>query len=113
MTVSTSDPTAGAGHLIELAHEGRLSKELLVGFLARDKRQPYLDACTTIERRFTAECTAAGDPCLEGGCALEGEVCLQPLLRSQTEYFKACGDAWATLFVDPRNRAEPWQKDRQ
>ena len=113
MNTTTSDVAAGAGHLIELAQQGRFSKELLVGFLARDKRQPYLDACTTIERRFTAECTAAGDPCLEGGCALEGEVCLQPLLRAQTEYLKECGHAWVRLFLDPRNRAEPWQKDRQ
>ena len=42
-------------------------------------------------------------------CALEGEVCLQPLLRSHSDYLKACGQEWAKLFVDPRNRSDTWR----
>src|SRR6266496_1295346 len=66
-------------HLIVVAQQGRLPKEVLVRFLAVDKRRPYLDACGAIEKRYTEECNATGDPCLEGGCAVEGEVCLQPI----------------------------------
>jgi len=93
--------------LIELARNGGMSKEALVRLLALEKRQSYLDACAAIERQYTQACGASGSPCLEGGCALEGEVCLQPLLRAEAEYLQACGHVWATLFADQRNRAEP------
>jgi hypothetical protein len=110
MEGSYSDYAGGPEHLLELAQQGRFSKELLAGFLAREKRQAYLDACAAIERRYTEECTAANDPCLEGGCAVEGEICLQPILRVEDEYLKAVGHEWAKLFIDPRNRSEAWQK---
>jgi hypothetical protein len=96
-------------HLIELALQGRFSKQLLAGFLAREKRQGYLDKCAAIERRLTEDCTNAGDPCLEGGCAAEGEICLQPILRADMSYLQAVGEEWAKLFADPRNRAEQWR----
>ena len=109
MDSATRDFTGAPEHLIALAQQGQLSKELLVGLLAREKRQAYLNACTAIEKGFTEDCTASGDPCLEGGCALEGDICLQPLLRWHSDYLKACGQEWARLFVDPRNRSDTWR----
>jgi hypothetical protein len=96
-------------HLIAVARQGRLPKEVLVQFLAIDKRPVYLDACGAIEKRYTEECAATGDPCLEGGCAVEGEICLQPILRAGLDYLKGCGDEWVKLFADPRNRVEAWR----
>ena len=96
-------------HLIVVAQQGRLPKEVLMQFLAVDKRRTYLDACGAIEKRYTDECAARGDPCLEGGCAVEGEICLQPILRAGVDYLKACGDEWVKLFADPRNRIETWR----
>jgi hypothetical protein len=101
-------PVGTAEHLIELAKEGEFAKLELADFLATDKRQAYLDACAAIEKRYTVDCSAAGDPCLADGCALEGETCLQPLLRAEAEYLKACGGEFAKLFADPGNRARPW-----
>jgi hypothetical protein len=79
------------------AVEGRLSKLALADLLTTDKRQTFLDRCAAIEKHYTDECAASNDPCLESGCALEGEVCLQPLLRAETEYNKACGAVWIAL----------------
>jgi hypothetical protein len=36
---------------------------------------------------------------------MDGEVCLQPLLRAGTEYHKACAAEWTKLFVIRENRA--------
>ena len=94
--------------LITLARQGRLSKQVLVKFLAFDKRKAYLDTCAAIEKHYTEACTAKNDPCLAGGCAAEGEICLQPLEEAGIEYYKACGEAFADLFADPLNRAEAW-----
>ena len=101
--VSTSE------HLIALAREGRLPKPVLASLLEIGPRQDYLDACARIERRYTDECIAENDPCLESGCAVEGEICLQPLLKAGTAYDQACGRAWVTFFGDPRNRVDPWR----
>jgi hypothetical protein len=92
--------------LIELAQKGGMTKQVLVRFLALGKRQRYLDACAALEKRYTDECAASGSPCLEGGCAVEGETCLEPVLRADHDYLKACGNLWAKLFTDPRNRAD-------
>jgi hypothetical protein len=97
-------------HVMEMARQGRLSKEALVRFLAIDKRQDYLKQCGAIEKRFTEACTATGDPCLEGGCAVEGEVCLQPLMNAGLDYYKACGDAFVAIFADARNRSDGWER---
>ena len=94
--------------LLALSNEGRMAKQELVSFLATDKQQAYLDACAAIEKRYTAECSANGG-CLEDGCALEGETCLQPIVRAETEYLKECGREFARLFADPRNRADVWR----
>jgi|ERR1051325_1021363 hypothetical protein len=91
--------------VMQLATEGRLSKQALAQFLSVDKRPEFLDACAQIEKGYTEACTAAADPCLEGGCALEGEICLQPLVAHGLEYYQACGIAFTKLFADPRNRS--------
>lgn len=92
--------------LAKLAVEGRVSKAALAALLATDVRSTFLAACAAAEKRFTEECTASGDPCLESGCALEGETCLQPLLRAGDAYYEACADEWVKLFADPRNRVD-------
>lgn len=95
-----------AERLAKLAVEGGVSKAVLATMLATDARSTFLTACAATEKRFTEECTASGDPCLESGCALESETCLQPLLRAGDAYYKACADQWVKLFADPRNRRD-------
>ncbi len=97
--------TASPERVIELARAGSLAKTDLAELLNVDARQRFLTVCSTIERRYTEACTAQKDPCLESGCALEGEVCLQPIERAHGEYERACGNAFAELYLDPQNRA--------
>ena len=80
------------------ALEGRLSKLALADLLAADHRPTFLARCAAIEKRYTDDCAAANDPCLESGCAVEGEICLQPLLRAESDYNKACGALWIELL---------------
>jgi hypothetical protein len=79
------------------AAEGRLPKHVLVALLDSERRRAFLTACAAIEKRYTDDCTATNDPCLESGCAVEGEICLQPLLRSEAEYQRACGAEWLEI----------------
>jgi hypothetical protein len=95
--------------LVTLALEGGLTKLELAELLVPEKRQAFLDACAMIERRYTVECAAANDPCLEPGCAVGGEICLQPLIRNQVAYEKECSVEWATFFTDRRNRIDVWK----
>ena len=98
-------------HLMALAREGQLSKTLMAALLESNVRAQYLKACADIERQYTDACTAQHDPCLASGCAVEGEdeICLQPLLRAETDYQKACAAAWVKFFADPRNRIPAWR----
>lgn len=93
--------------LMTYAAEGRLTKQILGSLLGADDQLAYHDACTIIEKQYTADC-AAKDTCLESGCAVEAEICLEPLLRAGRGYFMACGAAWRTLFEDPRHRTQAW-----
>jgi hypothetical protein len=86
------------------ASEGRLTKHALATFLAAQPRRVFLNACAAIEKKYTDDC-AAKDPCLESGCSMEGEVCLQPLLKAGTAYHKACAAEWVKLFAHRGNRA--------
>jgi hypothetical protein len=90
------------------AMAGRFAKGALASMLTLASRPAFLDACAGIEKRYTEGCAAAHDPCLESGCSCEGEVCLQPLLRADAEYRKACGAEWVRLFADPANRDPFW-----
>jgi hypothetical protein len=95
--------------LMKVAAQGRLPKSALVNLLDFEHRQAFLDACAVIERKYTEDCTATNDPCLESGCAVEGEICLEPLLRAGIEYHRACAAEWIKLFADPRNRIAAWK----
>jgi hypothetical protein len=90
--------------LLKFAEEGRLTKHALATMLTPESRKKFLDACSAIEKKFTENCTVTHDPCLESGCSAEGEICLQPLLRSESEYHKACAVEWAKLFANRENR---------
>jgi len=90
--------------LMNLAGEGRFTKDELAGFLAIESRRPFLDACGHIERTFTENC-AQHEPCMEAGCSAAGEICLQPLLHAGSAYYKACAAAWLPVFREPKNRA--------
>jgi hypothetical protein len=94
--------------VITYATGGRLTKHALASLLTARAKQPFLDACATIELKYTKDC-ASTDTCLEAGCSAEGERCLQPLLRAGTEYDKACGAEWAKLFADAGNRDPSWR----
>ena len=90
------------------ARDGRLSKHALATLLTPAARRPFFDACAAIELKYTEDCRAQNDPCLDSGCSAEGERCLQPLIRAGTGYYKACGAAWALRFADTENRAASW-----
>jgi hypothetical protein len=94
--------------LMVFAAEGRLPKGILARLLGTDDARAYLDACSVIEKQYTADCGATGDPCLESGCALEGEACLEPVLRAGPDYQRACAAAWTFVFTDPRHRTQAW-----
>jgi hypothetical protein len=89
--------------LMALATEGRVTKHALATRLTLQPRQVFLDACTVIEQKYTDVC-ATKDTCLDAGCSMDHEVCLQPLLRAGTEYHKACAAEWAKLYANPENR---------
>ena len=95
--------------LMTCAEQGHLSKIVLVTLLDTDHRRAYLDACGVIEKRYTENCAATKETCLASGCAVEGEVCLEPLLRAGIEYQRACAAEWLKLFADSRNRIEAWK----
>jgi len=95
--------------LMKVAEEGRLPKGELVNLLDIEHRHAFLAACAAIEKKYTEQCTAANDPCLESGCALEGEICLEPVLRAGIEYHRACAAEWLKLFADPHNRIAAWK----
>jgi hypothetical protein len=99
------DNTIDNERFIQYAAEGRLTKHALATRLAPEPRRLFLDACAAIEKKFTDDCAATGDHCLQSGCALQGEVCLEPLLRAGTEYHKACGAEWVRLFGERHTRA--------
>jgi hypothetical protein len=79
------------------AAEGRLPKLELAALLDAESRKAFLAACTAIEKTYTDACAATHDPCLESGCSLEGEVCLQPLLRAEDEVQRAYGAEWLKI----------------
>ena len=92
-----------------LAAEGHLPKGTLASLLKSEYRRLYLEACANIEKQYTEDCAAQNDPCLESGCAVvgvEGETCLQPLLRASLAYHKACAAEWMKIFRNPHARID-------
>ncbi len=101
--------------LMRLAEQGTLSKMILAELLDLESRPAFLAACSAIERRYTEECAARQDPCLESGCSMNEagrEICLQPLLRAGAEYHRACAAEWIKVFRVPQNRIDDWRVDR-
>ena len=96
--------------LMTFAREGHLSKFALASLLEPDSRQHFLDACAAIEKQFTVDCAAHGDTCLEGGCAMDGEVCLQAVLKAGSAFQQACAAEWIPLFKVEANRSAAWRK---
>lgn len=97
------------GKLIIFAEQGRLSEAVLASLLITAKREEFLKSCTDVAKKFTERCPTISGPCLEDGCALSGEVCLNALLASSDEYFRECASAWKSLFVLPENRIANWR----
>jgi hypothetical protein len=97
--------------LMTVAGEGHLSKFALASVLESDSRQQFLDSCAVLEKRFTADCPAHGETCLADGCAMDGEVCLQALLKAGSAFQQACAAEWTQLFKVERNRVAAWRKE--
>ena len=97
-----------ADRVMASAMRGCLSKDALAPLLNPSSREAFFRACALIERRYTQACAGAHDPCLESGCSCEDEICLQPLLRADADYRKACGAEWVRLFADAANRDPFW-----
>ena len=97
------------GRWMRLAADGRLPKAVLASTLAPESRSEFLDACAGIERALTEACAAKKDFCLESGCALEGEVCLEAVLKADAGYHRACAAKWLVVFTDPHNRIDAWK----
>lgn len=97
------------GDVIAHAIAGRLSKQALAGLLAPEARRVFYDGCSRIEQGYTSGCRDMNDPCLDSGCAMAGEACLQPIQRAGSEFDKACAAEWATLFADDANRDRFWK----
>jgi len=106
-----SEHVGSPDRLMKFAEQGHLPKHILVNLLSIDQRQPYLEACTQIERRYTEACTAKNDHCLESGCSVESEdeICLQPFLNAGIEYQQACAAGWIKLFRASMNRIDAWK----
>lgn len=95
--------------LMTFAAEGHLPKGTLASVLKPEYRRAYLEACANIEKQYTEDCAAQNDPCLESGCSVvgvEGESCLQPLLRASLAYHKACAAEWMKIFRNPHARID-------
>jgi hypothetical protein len=84
--------------LMHFAEQGILAKADMAQLLPAEPRAEFLDACAGVEKDFTRACAADGDFCLASGCALEGESCLNALLKAGPEYNKACGRLWLPLY---------------
>jgi hypothetical protein len=91
------------------AIEGHMPTHALAGLLTPEARRAFYEACGRIEQRYTSECRDANNPCLESGCSMDGERCLQPILRAGIEYDRACGEEWVKLFADGANRDASWK----
>ena len=96
--------------LMAFAGEGHVSKVSLASVLEPESRQKFLDACAALEKRFTAEGPTHGETCLADGCAMDGEVCLQALLKAGSAFQQACAAEWTQLFKVEGNRTAVWKR---
>lgn len=93
-----------AAQLMHFAEEGLLDKFEMAHLLPPAPEAEFLRACADIERGLTQACIDLGDHCLASGCAMQGESCLNAILKAGPEYNKACGRVWVALFSNPVNR---------
>ena len=91
--------------LMHFAEQGILAKAEMAHLLPSESRAEFLHACEEVEKDFTRACAADGDFCLASGCALEGESCLNALLKAGPEYNKACGRLWLPLYRSSKHAA--------
>jgi|SRR5688572_20111244 hypothetical protein len=94
-----------ASQLIDFAERGMLPKREMADLLPDESRTDFLAACARLEKVITEACTAHGDFCLESGCALEGQVCLNALLNANPSYNAACGQLWIPLYQSSKHAA--------
>lgn len=85
------------------AADGLLAKDELAEMLPPGLRADFLSRCADIEREITRACAAHGDFCLASGCALEGESCLNAILKAGPEFNKACSALWVPLFQSAKH----------
>jgi len=77
--------------------EPMLNKDALAELLPAETRAVFLAGCAEVERGLTHACATKGG-CLESGCALDGESCLNAVLDAAHEYNKACRELWIPLY---------------
>jgi|SRR5688572_5897059 hypothetical protein len=94
-----------AARLVDFTLESGLDKDTLAQLLPSEPRAVFLAGCAQVERDLTRACAEHGDVCLQSGCALEGESCLNALLKAAPEYNKACGRLWLPLFRSSQHAA--------
>lgn len=94
-----------AAELMDFTAEQLLDKETLAQLLPSEPRAVFLAGCAQVERNLTRACAEHGNGCLESGCALEGESCLNALLNAAAEYNKQCGRLWLPLFRSSEHAA--------
>jgi hypothetical protein len=97
-----------AAQLIHFAEQGLLDKFEMAHLLPPAPKADFLNACGDIEKALTQACADHGDHCLASGCAMQGESCLNAILKAGPEYNKACGRVWVALFDNPANRGKGW-----
>jgi hypothetical protein len=95
--------------LMTFAEEGHLSKFTLASLLEPDSRHRFLEACAALEKQCTKDCAAKGEYCLEDGCAMDGDACLQAVLKGGIAFQKACAAEWICMFKIAGNRIEAWR----
>jgi hypothetical protein len=95
--------------LMTFAEQGHLSKFMLASLLEPDSRHQFLESVAALEKRFTDECGAKSDPCLEDGCAMDGEVCLEAVLKAGSPFQLACAAEWIRMFKVEDNRIKAWK----
>ena len=99
MTTTNSSP-----ELMDVTAEPMLNKDTLAELLPAETRAAFLAGCAEVERNLTHACAAKGG-CLESGCALDGESCLNAVLNGAHEYNKACRELWLPLFQSSTHAA--------
>lgn len=95
--------------LIKMLAFSHSSKTALAATLKIEMRMPFLRECAKIERSYTERCASMGKPCLQDGCPMDDETCLEALLNAEPDYSQRVYRAWLNIFKDPNNRTDEWK----